>query len=76
MLADYHIHTIYSDDSLYPMEDAVRDAIALGLQEICFTDHVDYGIKRDWDDPAGVAYRAGGPGEPEHIALAHADYPR
>ena len=47
MLADYHIHTIYSDDSLYPMEDVVRDAIALGLQEICFTDHVDYGIKRD-----------------------------
>lgn len=76
MLADYHIHTIYSDDSLYPMEDVVRDAIALGLQEICFTDHVDYGIKRDWDDPAGVAYRAGGPGEPEQIALANADYPR
>ena len=47
MLTDYHVHTKYSDDSEYPMEEAVRDAIALGLSEICFTDHVDYGIKRD-----------------------------
>ena len=51
MLADYHIHTCYSDDSEYPMEDVVKDAISLGLDEICFTDHVDYGVKRDWDDP-------------------------
>ena len=53
MLADYHIHTCYSDDSEYPMEDVVKDAISLGLDEICFTDHVDYGVKRDWDDPRG-----------------------
>ncbi|MCI8402630.1 MAG: histidinol-phosphatase HisJ family protein [Lachnospiraceae bacterium] len=76
MLADYHIHTIYSDDSDYPMEAVVTDAIAMGLQEICFTDHVDYGIKRDRDDPRGVEYRSGGAGEPEQIALANVDYPR
>ena len=76
MLADYHVHSCYSDDSEYLMEDVVRDAISLGMDEICFTDHVDYGIKRDWDDPQGVVYRKGGPGEPERMALANADYPR
>lgn len=76
MLADYHVHTDYSDDSTYPMEDVVTDAIERGLDEVCFTDHVDYGVKRDWDDPLGVVYRAGGPGEPERIAFANVDYPR
>ena len=75
MLADYHVHTIYSDDSEYPMEEVVKDAIALGLSEICFTDHVDYGIKRDWDDPRGVEYRRGGPGEPERIPVVNVNYP-
>lgn len=45
---DYHLHSDYSDDSWYLMEDVIRDAIALGLNEICFTDHVDYGVKMDW----------------------------
>jgi len=45
MLADYHVHTDYSDDSTYPMEDVVNKAISLGLDELCFTEHVDYGIK-------------------------------
>ena len=76
MLADYHVHTDYSDDSTYPMEDVVTDAIEKGFDEVCFTDHVDYGVKRDWDDPLGVVYRAGGPGEPERIAFANVDYPR
>lgn len=76
MLADYHVHTEFSDDSDYPMERVVLDAIDRGLDEVCFTDHVDYGVKRDWDDPAGVLYRGGGPGEPEAIPLANVDYPR
>ncbi len=50
MFADYHLHTWYSDDSDYPMEQLVRDAVAAGLAEICITDHVDYGIKEDWPD--------------------------
>lgn len=49
LFADYHVHTDYSDDSWYLMEDVVKDAIAMGLEELCFTDHVDYGIKPDWD---------------------------
>jgi histidinol-phosphatase (PHP family) len=47
MLADYHVHTSFSDDSDTPMEDAVKRAIELGLTEICFTEHVDYGVKTD-----------------------------
>ena len=50
MLADYHVHTAFSDDCVYPMEDVVKDAIALGLDEICFTDHVDYGVKLDYNE--------------------------
>ncbi len=49
MRCDYHIHTNYSDDSTHKMEDVIKDAIDLGLEEICFTDHVDYGIKIDHD---------------------------
>jgi len=47
MLADYHIHTHFSDDSTYEMEAATRKAVILGIDEICFTEHVDYGVKTD-----------------------------
>ncbi len=43
MLADYHIHTSFSDDSSYPMKDCIEQAISLGFDEICFTEHIDYG---------------------------------
>ena len=69
MLADYHVHTAYSDDSTYPMEQVVQDAIARGIDELCFTDHVDYGIKYDWDEVDPMPYRGGMP-------LANVDYPR
>lgn len=49
MRCDYHIHTSYSDDSSHEMEDVIIDALELGLEEICFTDHVDYGVKIDHD---------------------------
>lgn len=47
MLADYHMHTNFSDDSTYKMEDEIKRAIELGLDEICFTEHVDHGVKTD-----------------------------
>ena len=50
MYSDYHVHTNYSDDSTYLMEDVIKDAIKMKMDEICFTDHVDYGIKKDWDE--------------------------
>ncbi len=74
MWADYHVHTEFSDDSIYRMEDAIIDAIHMGLHEICFTDHVDYGVKRDCDDPRGIEYRSGGPGEPEQMEMVNVDY--
>ncbi len=27
MLCDYHVHTIYSDDSVYKMEDVIKNGI-------------------------------------------------
>lgn len=68
MFADYHVHTEFSDDSVYPMEQAVQGAIAMGMDEICFTDHVDYGIKQDWDCGQPILYR-------EKEPLANVDYP-
>lgn len=68
MLADYHVHTEFSDDSVYPMEQVVHDAIGMGMDEICFTDHVDYGIKEDWDCGHPIAYRGAEP-------FANVDYP-
>ncbi len=45
MLTDYHLHTAFSNDSETPIEDMVQRAVTLGLDEICFTEHVDYGVK-------------------------------
>lgn len=77
MYADYHIHTEFSDDSREPMENQVRRAIELGLDEICFTDHVDYGIKKDWDE--GEIEWRGGDGvnydDAQMDPLANVDYP-
>lgn len=42
MKADYHMHTSFSDDSQFVMEDEIKTAIARGLEEICFTEHIDH----------------------------------
>lgn len=68
MLADYHVHSEFSDDSVYPMEEVIQDAIAMGLDEICFTDHVDYGVKDDWGTVNEIKYRGKEP-------LMNVDYP-
>lgn len=51
MYIDYHIHSMFSDDSISLLEDIIKDAIHKGLQEICICDHVDYGIKTDKNCP-------------------------
>ena len=61
MLADYHVHTGYSDDSTYPLRQVALDAIRLNLDEICFTEHVDYGVKPEWDEPRGARFEDGHP---------------
>ena len=75
MRADYHVHTEFSDDSDYSMEQVVLDAIAMGFDEICFTDHVDYGVKNDWDDGEKIRYREGTSGEPGNIPFLNVNYP-
>lgn len=37
---DYHVHTAYCGHAFGEMEDYVRQAVAGGLQEICFCDHM------------------------------------
>ena len=61
MLADYHVHTGFSDDSTYPLERVARDALRLNLDEVCFTEHVDYGVKPEWDHPEGARFEDGHP---------------
>ncbi len=68
MVIDYHLHTSYSDDSSYEMEDVVKDAIEKGLVEICFTDHVDYGVKPDVGEKIKRTYK----GKP----VTNVDYPK
>jgi len=41
-LADYHVHTNFSIDCKEPMEAQCRAAIAAGIAEIAFTEHVDH----------------------------------
>lgn len=69
MYIDYHVHTNYSDDSIYLMEDCIKDAIDMKIKEIAITDHVDYGIKVDWDEGKEIVYRSGEP-------MANVDYPK
>lgn len=70
---EYHVHCSYSDDSDEPMENQIKAAIDKKVNEICFTDHVDYGIKNDWDNPLGPKYRDS---DPNHeIPLYNVDYP-
>lgn len=68
MLADYHVHCEFSDDSLYPIDDVCRDAHNMGLDEICFTDHVDYGVKNDVGLPV-LSYEDG-------LPVTNVDYER
>ncbi|MCF0105150.1 MAG: histidinol-phosphatase HisJ family protein [Holdemanella sp.] len=50
MQADYHVHSYHSDDSTTPIEEIVLKAKEIGLNEFALTDHVDYGIKKDYGE--------------------------
>ena len=41
-MLDYHMHCQYSADSPASLRTQLEAAQAAGLQEICFTDHVDF----------------------------------
>ncbi len=42
--SDFHIHTTFSTDGQSDMESVITSAIERGLEEICFTEHNDYGV--------------------------------
>ncbi len=44
---DYHMHTMVSFDGQATPQQMVQAALAAGLKEICFTDHVDYELGKD-----------------------------
>ena len=44
---DTHLHTSFSLDSETPMADQIEQAIKLGFEGICFTDHIDFGFPPD-----------------------------
>lgn len=59
MYADYHMHSSHSMDGRQTVEEACRAALAAGLDEICFTDHIDFGHPDPGIDvPPDMAARA------------------
>lgn len=77
MRADYHLHCEFSDDSKERMEKQIERGIELGLDEMCFTDHVDYGIKKDWSE-GNIEWRPGdtmSSGVQKMDPLANVNYP-
>lgn len=42
MISDYHVHSHFSFDSEEKPENIINQAINLGMNQICFTDHQDY----------------------------------
>ena len=39
--ADIHVHTSFSSDCGEPMENQIKQALSLGLDTLCFTEHMD-----------------------------------
>lgn len=52
--SDCHLHSSYSGDSDTPMEDMIRQGIALGLTTMCFTEHNDFHYPESPDTPADM----------------------
>lgn len=52
MIADYHLHTSFSFDSTEQMENICEKAIEAGIEEVCFTDHVEFTTENEnkWPD--------------------------
>lgn len=51
---DLHLHTNYSNDSTEPLENYCTRALAIGVDCLCFTEHVDHNLK----DPGCGIYDA------------------
>lgn len=49
---DFHLHSSFSGDGEYPMEEMIKKGISLGLSKMCFTEHNDYDFPESDDLPA------------------------
>lgn len=49
MLPDYHLHTDFSGDSTTPAREQIEQAIRLGMDSLCITDHHDYDVESPID---------------------------
>ena len=52
-LADCHVHSRISADAEVSMAELAKLAVEAGLDEVCFTDHVEpkavFGAEMDWE---------------------------
>ncbi len=47
---DFHVHSSFSGDCKYTMEDMLKGALQKGVKQICFTDHLDFEYGEDLID--------------------------
>lgn len=47
--SDYHSHTCFSSDSDADIEEMIQQAISLGLETLCITDHMDYDFPKCYE---------------------------
>ena len=48
--SDYHLHSSFSSDSETPMELQIEKAIELGLENLCFTEHMDLDYPKEYGE--------------------------
>nr|WP_295682128.1 histidinol-phosphatase HisJ family protein [uncultured Lachnoclostridium sp.] len=53
ILSDCHLHSSFSGDSETPMEQMIQRGVEVGLQHMCFTEHLDI------DFPVSTVYKEG-----------------
>lgn len=52
--ADYHLHSYFSGDSDTPMEQMILKGIELGLNRMCFTEHMDMDYTYETPEKSGM----------------------
>lgn len=52
--SDYHMHTSFSGDSTAPMEEMILKGISLGLNSLCFTEHMDMDFVYELPEEEGM----------------------
>ena len=50
-ITDYHLHSTISPDGNNTMTEMAEAAVRLGVDELCFTDHVEPLHWLKWNDP-------------------------